>query len=444
VEVANSDSVGGRRKGGHFCLLHPYPVILHAPDWEIDPQSGVWTVLEALPRRRSYLVVAPSWSLETDHAERILSPAIRAVRDRFDQVEVVVLASDAVEVEVLHRLCQTPLFCSHNALIREDLFYPIPGRQAQFDAIYDGKLADYKRHHLARCVSSLALNTYLQPEYCTLEYFQTTLGLLAHATWLKKPWVENRWLPVQEVNAAYNRARVGLCLSEVEGSMWASIQYLLAGLPVVTTRNLGGRDEFFSPLSTRWVDDDPVDVARAVAELVALDIDPALIRAEALAKIGEHRRRFLEWIRSVIEKEGGEPGRWAGEWPQGLPSKLREPKVQVDDVIRQFAERLVPEPRSATESQSAEVSRPLLADKPAQAADLDINFLGDGYIVYQPACEILHSLNHTAAIVLELCTGENDANEIACLLQDNFQLAAPPIDETRQCLEALAAAGLIA
>ena len=39
-----------------------------------------------------------------------------------------------------------------------------------------------------------------------------------------------------------NRARVGLCLSAREGAMFASMEYLLSGLPIVTTPSMGGRD----------------------------------------------------------------------------------------------------------------------------------------------------------------------------------------------------------
>jgi hypothetical protein len=149
------------------------------------------------------------------------------------------------------------------------------------------------------------------------------LAAVEHATWIRCPWgPKSKRLSVEEVNAAYNRARVGLCLSSAEGAMWASIQYLLAGLPVVTTRNLGGRDEFFDPAYTRWVDDDPEAVADAVAELIKLDLDPWMIREATLTKVAAHRSRMLARMRHLIEAEGGDLGRWGGDWPKGLPNKL--------------------------------------------------------------------------------------------------------------------------
>jgi hypothetical protein len=78
-----------------------------------------------------------------------------------------------------------------------------------------------------------------------------------------------------------------------------------------------------------------------------------------------------------------------------------------------------------------------------QVRGLDINFVGDGYLVSQPDHDQVHSLNHTAAIVLELCTGQNDAAEIAHLLQEAYDLPSPPDLEIRQCLATLQRDGLI-
>jgi len=67
----------------------------------------------------------------------------------------------------------------------------------------------------------------------------------------------------------------------------------------------------------------------------------------------------------------------------------------------------------------------------------------DGFVVYHPSRNRVHYLNHTAAIVLELCTGENDAPEIVHQLQATFELSEPPTTEIEECLTQLYAEGLI-
>lgn len=103
-----------------------------------------------------------------------------------------------------------------------------------------------------------------------------------------------------------------------------------------------------------------------------------------------------------------------------------------------YAESLVPEARPpAPESSPPGPARLAEGTKPVRAPGLEISFVGDGYVVLQPAKERMHSLNHTAALVLELCTGENDSSEIARLLQNAFGMPDPPLAETRNCLETL-------
>jgi hypothetical protein len=81
--------------------------------------------------------------------------------------------------------------------------------------------------------------------------------------------------------------------------------------------------------------------------------------------------------------------------------------------------------------------------RPRHAADLEVNFVGDGYVVYDRARRRMHSLNNTAAVVFELCTGENDEGEIGRLLQRAYELPTPPVAEVRTCLDSLAKEQLI-
>ena len=81
---------------------------------------------------------------------------------------------------------------------------------------------------------------------------------------------------------------------------------------------------------------------------------------------------------------------------------------------------------------------------PSKADDLEVNEVVDGYVVYQPALDRVHYLNGTAVLVLELCTGENDAATIATFVQQAFELAQPPESEVDACLTQLQQEQLIA
>ena len=326
---------------GLYSLLHTDPVVLCGPDWEVfDPSSAVWSVLDAISNRRAYLLVEPTWALQGWSGDRQAN-GIAALSERFEHLHVTISCPSASEAGIARRRDLPVLHCSTAAFIHEDVFVPRPSGESSFAAIYDAQWIDYKRHDLAGGIGSLALIAHHPaiPTNGSVEYFRRAHAAVRHATWILSPWTATgkRWLSYQEVNAAYNRARVGLCLSRIEGHMYASMQYLLCGLPVVTTPNLGGRDEFFDPAYVRWVDADPDAVADAVDELVALELDPQMIREATLEKAERHRARLQAWMQELILAEGGAPGRWAGEAPRRLPNKLRESWSRSADVVAEIS-----------------------------------------------------------------------------------------------------------
>ena len=129
-------------------------------------------------------------------------------------------------------------------------------------------------------------------------------------------------LPPEGVNAALNRAAVGLCLSSVEGSNYASMEYMLAGLPVVSTPSVGGREIYFDHEYCTICDPDPVAVRDAVEAFKARNIPRHYIRARTLAKIEPERRRFLALVDDLSDRLGGKRHYDDGIWPFAATSPL--------------------------------------------------------------------------------------------------------------------------
>jgi hypothetical protein len=82
-------------------------------------------------------------------------------------------------------------------------------------------------------------------------------------------------------------------------------------------------------------------------------------------------------------------------------------------------------------------------ERPLKADGIKINEVADGYVVYHAALDRVHYLNHTAVIVLELCTGENDAAAIAGFVQRAYELPEHPAAEVAACLDRLLHVGLV-
>ena len=85
-----------------------------------------------------------------------------------------------------------------------------------------------------------------------------------------------------------------------------------------------------------------------------------------------------------------------------------------------------------------------MTDRPAKVADLELSQVDDGYLVYHSARERVHYLNHTAALVLEFCTGENGVEEIVAIMARAYDLSEPPTEEIAGCVEHLRTEGLVA
>lgn len=84
-----------------------------------------------------------------------------------------------------------------------------------------------------------------------------------------------------------------------------------------------------------------------------------------------------------------------------------------------------------------------LNSQPTAADRLEVNRTADGVIVLDPVRGRAHQLNQTAAVVFELCTGKHSIALIVQLIQEMYELPAPPTDEVEQCLDHLRREGIV-
>lgn len=186
---------------------------------------------------------------------------------------------------------------NHNLHVRENFFVPL-SQPKQFDAVYAAQMAPFKRLHLASQVRSLNVITYQrgQPEW----------NLHAYAPELSHSIYNPTFISREAVRDIYQRSRVGLALSKIEGAMFSSCEYLLCGLPVVSTPNRGGRDHYFEPWYAATVAAHPTAVAAAVERLVAAPPDAEKIRRTVIAKMHRDRLALLELLTQRMGVKLGE------------------------------------------------------------------------------------------------------------------------------------------
>lgn len=234
---------------------------------------------------------------------------------------IIILCNTKEEQKILSDLGELAVFFNHNLLVGTDDFSPVGDCEVTFDAVYNARLSPQKRHHLSLKVDRCAMIFYRTPmenpdfERDLIERHGREAPGHAFINEIG-PNGPIRLTPA-EVNRVYNQAHVGLCLSALEGAMYASIEYLLAGLPIVSTRNIGGRDVYFDPEYCITTEADPEAIRAAVLELKARRIPRDHIRRRTLAKIEPDRQRFLDFL-SALSVELPVDSRT--QWP--FPSKL--------------------------------------------------------------------------------------------------------------------------
>ncbi|MFQ3577448.1 MAG: hypothetical protein SNJ52_00335 [Verrucomicrobiia bacterium] len=253
------------------------------------------------------LLMSFYWALDEKWAASAAAEAARLERE-YRNVKTVLLANDRREFDILTRTGARCDLVNHACFVDERIFHP-PEMVSErpWDAVLDAQLAPFKRHELAAEIQRLALITYRYAPTRNREWERRVSPIIDRAHHFNRDGKRHyRFLSPEEVNRAYAKARCGLCLSAVEGPCKAGMQYLLAGLPVVSTEATGGRWEYL-PEGVSWrCGETPRSVAQAVGDAIASGVTPAEVRDLGLAACRPHRERLIERLAEAHRAEGKE------------------------------------------------------------------------------------------------------------------------------------------
>ncbi|HEX3065618.1 MAG TPA: glycosyltransferase, partial [Dongiaceae bacterium] len=227
-----------------------------------------------------------------------------------------------------------------NMFLDESTFRPLPKAELAFTAIYNARLSKDKRIDLAAGIERACFIYFYTDELTVSEFHAEHArlsALMPTATFLNRLTPGGcEYLWGKDINVALNRSRVGLCLSAVEGQMRASMEYMLAGLPIVSTPSIGGRDYFFDPDYCVIAPADPRSIAEAVAALIARNIPRDYIRQKTWARVERERARFTAFVQNRIGRRGGDD-KFAARFEELVRSWQVKPWLTN---VRGFAEQL--------------------------------------------------------------------------------------------------------
>jgi glycosyltransferase involved in cell wall biosynthesis len=283
----------------HRILVDPLVAVVNSGKNELWP-GVVYTSLVA-DGRPAHVLISLNWFLEK-HLPRILDLMDRAPSG-FPNMRFTILACTEEDENLARSHGIDTFLCNQNCFLDERLFYPEPGVPKLYDAVYNGRIDPGKRYELAGTTTRLAIIT----AGSTIErgYAAKTLATMrdvAYCNYRPDSGVRSD-LSVEQVRRILVQSWCGLALSAEEGAMYAAGEYLLAGLPVVTTRSRGGRDVFFHPDYVTTVEDSPEAVAAAVLDFKQRKIEPVVVRNRTIALFREHRRRMVARLSEIAQTD---------------------------------------------------------------------------------------------------------------------------------------------
>jgi hypothetical protein len=263
--------------------------------------------------------ITPAYTIEEDSITRHTHELAERHRARNRHQSFIFCCNSVGEVELLGRFGEAVHLINQSIVVSDRTFHPIGGAKVEFDAICNASLWPLKRHELAAEIPKVAYVTYYFEGIGTKAEVQPRLNTLRYPPpghQLINPISDDLpvMLPPAAVNEAYSRATVGLCLSPYEGAMQASLEYLLAGLPVVSTPCRGGRDTFYRPEYCIIAEANPRSIREAVDELQRRAIPREYVRTKTLELVDAQRRELLALFDAIL-LENRAKVRFGKTWP---------------------------------------------------------------------------------------------------------------------------------
>jgi len=274
--------------------------------WFHDSFGVIDDVVRAVDRR-SYLIFSFSWYADVNG--RVLK-----IFDAFSAAIAAASAPHLVPDRVLFLMNSTEELKIakdigahfHIALVNNTCFLDtniynfLPNSHKMFDAVCNAKALAFKRHELTEKIANKCFITYDSKEQDYGMTAKVDLRALNPASIVAD-------VGARDVVEALNRSHVGLILSAEEGACYASTEYLLCGLPVVSTASRGGRAEFYTPENSIEVPADADAVRDGVLflrdRLCSGGLRPQAIRQGTIARIEEFRSNFLVALEKLLWRE---------------------------------------------------------------------------------------------------------------------------------------------
>ena len=209
---------------------------------------------------------------------------------------VIWMCPDIKTLNICNNLGYNNILCNHNCFLDENKFI-IKENNKIYDAVMNCRPENWKRPYLAKEIKNLAIlkgYNFIKDDYYDLNQ-------------LNPKFINNDMrLSPNEVANIYNQSKVGLIFSEKEGACYSSSEYLLCGLPVISTKSEGGRDIWYNDKNSIICEDNVESVLECVNKAIK-NLDNGYFNSNEIRNMHikmsmEHRKNMIDMVSKIFEK----------------------------------------------------------------------------------------------------------------------------------------------
>lgn len=286
-------------EGGYNIALSTDPVITFTAiqfgrsflaEWMAGPEP-------AFGRRGGVHFLKPTWTMETTDL-RPLAETLRLAETCNPGHSFVAMHVSDREAQKYREVGITSVPGNPNIFTNEAHFNGEAAPHPELPdsrAIYIARMAPWKQHELAAQLQDPFFVYGERTDPSEAAQFEKLQGLFPLGSFINHRLGKGRfhYLGRQELASVMARTRVALALSREEGCMRASVECLLAGLPIVSVPSIGGRDLLFTSDTALIVEPTPDAVRAGVDAMLARGLGRDEVRRVTLDRVREERHRFL-------------------------------------------------------------------------------------------------------------------------------------------------------
>jgi hypothetical protein len=247
-------------------------------------------------KKKSLIFLLTSW-YKTEKVVKIINS---------NKEFTIVILANSLEEKIFFekKVSGDVLFCNHNAFLDEKKYTIYNSIKKKYDLVIDSAFHEYKNVNIAKKIqNTLHIGYFKYTKRNDDDEVIPNFGILAN---FKDD--EYKRLDKHLINIYYNQSLMGGLFSECEGACFASSQYLLAGLPVISIKSVGGRDIWYNEYNSIICENNEDAVYEAV-ELAKSKIDSGEFNGEKirflhLKQMDEHRNTLIEYINKILLNEG--------------------------------------------------------------------------------------------------------------------------------------------